>query len=63
MGRTNVVYTGVAIKYDDKIQKFTEKTEVVFGKFDDVHIQAYVDTGEPMYVRLLSMQVLLNCFG
>lgn len=48
MGRTNVVYTGVAIKYGDKITKFTEKTEVVFGQFDDAHIQAYVDTGEPM---------------
>lgn len=51
MGRTNVVYTGVAIKYGDQIHKFTEKTEVTFGKFDDAHIRAYVETGEPMWVE------------
>lgn len=50
MGRTNVVYTGLVIKYGDKIHKFTESTEVTFGKFDDAHIRAYVETGEPMYV-------------
>lgn len=50
MGRTNVVYTGLAIKYGDQIHKFTESTEVTFGKFDDAHIRAYVETGEPMYV-------------
>lgn len=66
MGRTNVVYTGLAIKYGDKIHKFTESTEVTFGKFDDAHIRAYVETGEPMYVRIINanyLQILiLICF-
>lgn len=48
MGRTNVVYTGVAIKYGDVIHKFTETAEVTFGKFSDTEILAYVESGEPM---------------
>lgn len=48
MGRTNVVYTGVAVKYGDKTLKFTEAAEVVFGKFTDKEILAYVESGEPM---------------
>lgn len=60
MGRTNVVYTGVAIKYGDKIHKFSETTDVTFGHFDDTHIQAYVDTGEPMWVHAIQFHVLVN---
>lgn len=48
MGKSNVVYTGVAIKYGDQMIKFTEKTEVFFGNFTDEQIQAYVDTKEPL---------------
>ncbi|XP_031636838.1 uncharacterized protein LOC116349500 [Contarinia nasturtii] len=47
-GKTNVVFTGVAIKYGDHIEKFTESTEVQFGKLTTEQIQAYVDTGEPL---------------
>lgn len=50
MGKPNVVYTGVVIKYGDHIAKFTEKTKVFFGQYSDEQIQAYVDTGEPLYV-------------
>lgn len=47
-GKSNVVYTGVAIKYGDKIVTFTETTEVKFGHCTDEQIQAYVNTGEPL---------------
>lgn len=47
-GNTNTVYTGVAIKYGDHIEKFTEATEVQFGKLTPEEIIAYVDTGEPL---------------
>lgn len=48
MGRSHVVYTGVAIKHGDEIRKFTESAEVEFGKFSDAEIIAYVESGEPM---------------
>lgn len=48
MGKSNIVYTGVAVKYGEHICKFTETTEVFFGNYDDKQIQAYVDTGEPL---------------
>lgn len=47
-GNTNTVYTGVAIKYRDKIVKFTEKTDVHFATLTNEQIVAYVETGEPM---------------
>lgn len=47
-GRKNVVYTGVAIKYGNHIETFTNSTDVFFGKLTDEQIQAYVDTGEPL---------------
>ncbi|XP_039764829.1 probable bifunctional dTTP/UTP pyrophosphatase/methyltransferase protein isoform X2 [Pararge aegeria] len=47
-GRSHTVYTGVVVKSLDKVVKFTEKTDVVFGKLDDEQIQGYIDTGEPM---------------
>lgn len=47
-GKTNTVYTGVAIKYGDHIETFTEATKVQFGNFTDEQIKAYVDTGEPL---------------
>lgn len=42
------MYTGVVVKANDKIVKFTEKTIVVFGKLDDEQIRGYIATGEPM---------------
>lgn len=39
MGREHVVYTGVVIKYDDKIIKFTETTKVKFGNATVAQIQ------------------------
>jgi septum formation protein len=48
VGKTNVVYTGVVIKYGDQITKFTETAEVCFGKATPEQIQGYVDTGEPL---------------
>lgn len=50
MGKQHTVYTGVVIKYQDKITKFTETTKVQFGRANREQIQAYVDTGEPLYV-------------
>lgn len=47
-GKTNTVYTGVAIKYGDHIETFTEATKVQFGNCTDEQIKAYVDTGEPL---------------
>lgn len=46
--RKHTVYTGVVIKYGDKISRFVEKTDVFFGKASPEQIQAYVDTGEPL---------------
>lgn len=42
------MYTGVVIKASDKIVKFTEKTDVFFGKLDEQQIRGYIATGEPM---------------
>ncbi|XP_045760712.1 dTTP/UTP pyrophosphatase [Maniola jurtina] len=47
-GRSHTVYTGVVVKTLDKVVKFTEKTNVVFGKLDDEQIKGYIATGEPM---------------
>lgn len=50
IGRKHTVYTGVAIKYGDKVARFAESTDVFFGKASPEQIQAYVDTGEPLWV-------------
>ncbi|KAJ8729115.1 hypothetical protein PYW08_000696 [Mythimna loreyi] len=47
-GRGHTVYTGVVIKALDKVVKFTEKTDVFFGKMDEQQIRGYIATGEPM---------------
>lgn len=47
-GKINTVYTGVAIKYGDHIETFTETTKVQFGNCTTEQIKAYVDTGEPL---------------
>lgn len=48
IGKSHVVYTGVVLKYNDQIVKFTESTKVTFGKATKEQIQGYVDTGEPL---------------
>ncbi|XP_047515052.1 dTTP/UTP pyrophosphatase [Pieris napi] len=47
-GRGHTVYTGVVVKSLEKTVKFTEKTDVYFGKLDDEQIRGYIATGEPM---------------
>ncbi|XP_047545009.1 dTTP/UTP pyrophosphatase [Vanessa atalanta] len=47
-GRSHTVYTGVVLKAMDKTVKFTEKTDVTFGKLDEEQIKGYIATGEPM---------------
>ncbi|CAB3230318.1 unnamed protein product [Arctia plantaginis] len=47
-GRGHTVYTGVVVKSLDQIVKFTEKTNVFFGKMDEEQIRGYIATGEPM---------------
>ncbi|CAH0405050.1 unnamed protein product [Chilo suppressalis] len=47
-GRSHTVYTGVVVKSFDKVTKFTEKTDVFFGKLEDDQIKGYIATGEPM---------------
>ncbi|CAG9133470.1 unnamed protein product [Plutella xylostella] len=47
-GRTHTVYTGVVVKTAHKTTKFTEKTNVIFGKLDEAQIKGYIATGEPM---------------
>ncbi|KAF5289000.1 hypothetical protein FQA39_LY03879 [Lamprigera yunnana] len=47
-GIPNVVYTGVVIRYQEKIEKFTSVTTVYMGKLTEEEILAYVDTEEPM---------------
>ncbi|VVC88409.1 unnamed protein product [Leptidea sinapis] len=47
-GKSHTVYTGVVVKTINKVVKFTEKTDVTFGKLDDEQIHGYIDSGEPM---------------
>ncbi|KAF5288613.1 hypothetical protein FQR65_LT11984 [Abscondita terminalis] len=44
----NVVYTGVVIKYKERIEKFTAVTTVYMGQLTPEEIESYVDSGEPM---------------
>lgn len=48
IGKSHVVYTGVVLKYNDHIAKFTESAKVTFGNATWWQIQGYVDTGEPL---------------
>lgn len=48
VGKCHTVHTGVVIKHNEKITKFTEATKVYFGQATDEQIQAYVDTKEPL---------------
>lgn len=42
------VYTGVAIRYLNKVSMFTEITKVYMTPLTDEEVYAYVETGEPM---------------
>ncbi|KAI8428359.1 hypothetical protein MSG28_002544 [Choristoneura fumiferana] len=47
-GQSHTVYTGVVVKALDKVVKFTEHTNVIFGKMNEEQIKGYIATGEPM---------------
>ncbi|XP_047987639.1 dTTP/UTP pyrophosphatase [Leguminivora glycinivorella] len=47
-GRAHTVYTGVVVKAKNETVKFTEKTDVIFGKLNKDQINGYIATGEPM---------------
>lgn len=48
----NYVYTGVVINYRGKIKSFTQISKVFMATLTDEEIEAYVDTGEPMYEKI-----------
>lgn len=48
VGKKHTVYTGVCIKFHNRITKFTESADVYFGEANKDQIQAYVDTNEPL---------------
>jgi septum formation protein len=47
-GAGHAVYTGVAVRLDDREMTFAEKTRVFFREMSEEEIRAYVGTGEPM---------------
>ena len=47
-GRDHQVMTGVTVMADDRVQSFTEVTDIHFRDLSDQEINAYVATGEPM---------------
>lgn len=57
-GLPHCVYTGVAIKYKDSIERFTEVTAVYMNYLTDDEINAYIQTGEPQWVLFQSGSAL-----
>ena len=47
-GKTHTVITGVGLFMDGKIRTFSVETKVTFRELDDVLIDAYVESGDPM---------------
>lgn len=47
-GRSHLVHTAVAVRYDAREAFGVESPCVTFRALDDEHIAAYIDTGEPM---------------
>lgn len=47
-GKTHVVITGVAVRWPQGMEAFTETTRVTFKPLTDEQIADYVATGEPM---------------
>lgn len=44
-----MVYTGVIVNYRGGVKTFTEVTKVFMAPLTDEEIDAYVESGEPMY--------------
>lgn len=47
-GRSHVVMTGVAVRWQGRIASGVEETGVTFRRLNDDEIQRYIDTQEPM---------------
>jgi septum formation protein len=47
-GRSHVVMTGVAVRYDGRTASGLEEVGVTFRRLSDEDIERYIDTGEPM---------------
>ena len=47
-GKTHTVITGVGLFMDDKLRTFSVQTKVTFRELDDLLINAYVESGDPM---------------
>lgn len=47
-GKTHTVITGVGVFMDDKLRTFSVETKVTFRELDDMLINAYVESGDPM---------------
>lgn len=45
--RSHVVYTGVALRYHEKIMSFTSATKVYFDALSDAEIDYYLETYKP----------------
>lgn len=47
-GRTHIVMTGVAARWNGQIVSGLEEVDVTFREITDAEIERYIDTGEPM---------------
>src|SRR6185503_15571661 len=47
-GRTHIVMTGVAVRWQGRILSGLEEVEVAFRELNANDIERYIDTGEPM---------------
>ena len=47
-GRSHVVMTGVAVRWQGRVASGLEQVGVTFRALDDEEIERYIDTGEPM---------------
>ncbi|HSQ32885.1 MAG TPA: Maf family protein [Gemmatimonadaceae bacterium] len=47
-GRSHVVMTGVAVRWQGRVASGLEEVSVTFRALDDDEIERYIDTGEPM---------------
>lgn len=47
-GRKHLVYTGVAVFFEGRVQQFTVATDVYMRHLSEARIDWYVGTGEPM---------------
>lgn len=42
----HTVYTGVCLRQGDRIERFTDQTEVKIGKISDLEIDCYIESGQ-----------------